>query len=82
MSITSQSKVGKGDSFFLGGGKIGVLLLHGLLQTPAEVRPPAKRFHDSGFTVSGVLLPGHGTTPENLNETSRQNGLEPVKKHI
>ncbi len=69
-----------GDSFFWDGGKIGVLLLHGLTATTAEVRPLAKRFHDAGFTVSGVLLPGHGTTPENLNETSRTEWLEASEK--
>ena len=70
----------EGDSFFWDGGKIGVLLLHGFTATTAEVRPLAKRFHDAGFTVSGVLLPGHGTTPENLNETSRTEWLEASEK--
>jgi len=70
----------EGDSFFWDGGEIGVLLLHGFTATTAEVRPLAKRFHDAGFTVSGVLLPGHGTTPENLNETSRTEWLEASEK--
>ena len=70
----------EGNSFFWDGGKIGVLLLHGLTATTAEVRPLAKQFHDAGFTVSGVLLPGHGTTPENLNETSRTEWLGASEK--
>ena len=60
----------EGGSFFWNGGEIGVLLIHGLTATTAEVWPLANRFHDAGLTVSGVLLPGHGTTPENLNQTS------------
>ena len=70
----------KGGSFFWEGGDIGVLLLHGLTATTAEVRPLAKRFHKAGFTVSGVLLPGHGTSPENLNQTHRKEWIAECEK--
>jgi len=70
----------EGGSFFWNGGKIGVLLLHGFTATTVEVRPLAKRFHEAGFTVSGVLLPGHGTTPENLNQTSWTEWIAASKK--
>ncbi|MBC8258736.1 MAG: alpha/beta fold hydrolase [SAR324 cluster bacterium] len=60
----------EGASFYWEGGKIGILLIHGFTATTAEVRPLAKRFNEAGYTVSAVLLPGHGTTPENLNKTS------------
>ena len=53
----------EGGSFFWRGGETGVLLLHGLTSTTAEVRPLAKRLLNEGYTVSGILLPGHGTTP-------------------
>lgn len=58
-----------GDPFLLQGNKTGVLLLHGLTATPAEVRLFADRLHEYGFTVAGPLLPGHGTTPQELNRT-------------
>ena len=61
----------EGGSFFWKGGETGVLLLHGLTATTAEVRPLAKRLLNEGYTVSGMLLPGHGTTPENLSHTHR-----------
>jgi len=70
----------EGGSFFWNGGEVGILLLHGLTATTAEVRPLAKRFHDQGFTVSGVLLPGHGTTPGNLNQTSRREWIAASEK--
>ena len=45
----------EGDAFFWKGGDKGILLIHGLTATTAEVRPLAKRFHDEGFTVSAVF---------------------------
>jgi len=70
----------EGGLFFWEGGADGVLLLHGLTATTAEVRPLAKRFHDEGFTVSAVLLPGHGTTPEKLNQTQRREWIAVCEK--
>lgn len=60
----------KGDSFLWENGPIGVLLLHGLTATTAEVRILARELHDRGYTVMGPLLPGHGTQPEELNKVS------------
>ena len=57
----------EGDSFFWEGGPVGVLLSHGYTATAAEVRLLAKVLHERGYTVSGPLLPGHGTTPQELN---------------
>ncbi len=65
----------EGDAFFWEGGSVGVLLLHGLTATPAEVRPLAKKLHQLGYTVAGPLLPGHGTTPDDLNQVSWQDWL-------
>ena len=66
----------EGGSFFWKGGEAGVLLLHGLTATTAEVRPLAKRLLNEGYTVSGILLPGHATTPENLSQTHREDWIK------
>lgn len=57
----------EGDSFFWEGGPIGVLLSHGFSATTAEVRLLARILNDHGYTVAGPLLPGHGTTPAEMN---------------
>ncbi len=59
-----------GEDFFWHGNKTGFLLIHGFTATTAEVRPFAQVLHEKGFTVSGPLLPGHGTHPEDLNKTT------------
>ncbi len=47
--------------------EVGILLIHGFTATTAEVRPLARRLHEAGYTVAAPLLPGHGTTPEDMN---------------
>ena len=58
----------EGTSFLLEGGINGVLLLHGLTATTAEVRLAAQDLHEHGYTVAAPLLPGHGTHPDDLNQ--------------
>lgn len=52
------------------GSNFGVLLVHGFLASPAEVRTLGDKLNDAGFTVLGVRLKGHGTSPWDLRERS------------
>lgn len=49
------------------GGSTGILLLHGYTAASPEMRPIGDYLADKGLTVVAPLLPGHGTTPEDLN---------------
>ena len=44
----------------------GVLLLHGLSDSPYSLRTLDELLHAEGFWVVGLRLPGHGTTPGGL----------------
>lgn len=44
----------------------GVLLVHGLTDSPYFMRPLAEFFAQNGFRVMAILLPGHGTRPGDL----------------
>jgi len=48
----------------------GVVLVHGLLASPAEMRPIGERLHAAGFHVIGVRVKGHGTSPWDLRDRS------------
>jgi esterase/lipase len=48
----------------------GVLLTHGLSDSPYSVRHLAAFFQQNGFRVMAVLLPGHGTQPGDLLEVT------------
>lgn len=69
-----------GDDFFWRGSTTGILLIHGLTASTAEVRPMAERLHQDGFTTAGPLLPGHGTHPDDLNRSTWHMWLEKVKQ--
>src|SRR6267143_2107413 len=59
------------DPFALGDGPDACLLLHGLTGSPAEMRPVGEALGAAGFRPAGPLLPGPGTTPEDLDTTTR-----------
>ena len=48
----------------------GVLLTHGLSDSPYFMRHLGAFFQENGFRVMAVLLPGHGTQPGDLLEVS------------
>lgn len=50
----------------------GVLLTHGLTDSPYFMRSLAKFFQKNCFRVMAVLLPGHGTRPGDLLDVSWQ----------
>jgi carboxylesterase len=70
----------EGDAFFWQAGPIGILLIHGFTATTAEVRPLAKKLFAKGYTISGPLLPGHGTYPRDLNRVTWKDWVAEVEK--
>lgn len=52
---------------FEGHRREGVLLLHGLTGTPAELRVLGETLASDGYTVHAPLLPGRGTRPEDMH---------------
>ncbi len=50
----------------MGDNNIGVLLIHGYMASPEEMRPLNEYLVKEGFTVYSVRLSGHGTSPEDL----------------
>jgi carboxylesterase len=51
------------------GQRVGVLLVHGFSGSPASLLPWGRHLAEQGFGVSVPLLPGHGTTWQDLNRT-------------
>ena len=73
---------GPADSFALGDGPDACLLLHGLTGSPAEVRPVGEALAAAGFRALAPLLPGHGTTPEDLYTTTHEDLLRAAQSAL
>ena len=54
------------EPFLYEAGEIGCLLVHGFTSTPFEMRGLGRYLAERGITVSAPLLPGHGTSPADL----------------
>ena len=59
---------------------LGIVLVHGFLASPAELRAFAKKLEAAGHPVVGVRLKGHGTSPWDLRDRSWQDWLESVRR--
>jgi carboxylesterase len=57
------------EPFAADGGPVGVLICHGFTGSPRTVRPWAEHLAAAGLTVRAPLLPGHGTTWQDMNRT-------------
>ena len=66
--------------FTLSGGKIGVLVIHGFTGSPVTIKPWANYLNQIGYTVAAPCLPGHGTTWQEMNETTWQDWYDEVEQ--
>lgn len=63
----------------IAGGKVGVLLIHGLCGTPAEMRFVAMGLARAGYTVHCPQLAGHGGSRGDVIETGWQDWYESAR---
>ncbi|HRW06932.1 MAG TPA: alpha/beta fold hydrolase [Caldilineaceae bacterium] len=63
-------------AFYLTGGEVGILLIHGFTGSASEFALLGPYLHERGLTVAVPLLPGHGTTPADLNRKRRQDWVD------
>jgi carboxylesterase len=77
--------VGAGDPFdFVGedGGDVGVICIHGFTGSPYEMRYLSTALARTGATVRGILLPGHGTSVDDLERTRWEDWAGAVEREV
>lgn len=62
--------------------KYGVLLVHGLLDCPFSLKDIATHLQAQGIVCRSVLLPGHGTRPDDLLSVNYQEWLSTLQYGI
>ncbi len=60
--------------------RAGILLIHGYMAAPAEMKPFARYLHAKGFNVYLPRLSGHGTAPEDLAATTYDQWIESAEE--
>lgn len=60
--------------------EIGVVLVHGFLASPAELRSYGEKLAALGYPVIGVRLRGHGTSPWDLRDRNWKEWLGSVRR--
>ncbi|MCJ8344419.1 alpha/beta fold hydrolase, partial [bacterium] len=62
--------------------EVGIILTHGYLASPEQVRPLAEYLHSLGYTVFCPRLRGHGTTPEDLKDRTLDDWYHNIERGI
>jgi esterase/lipase len=77
---TKSKEIGK--PFLIKGGsrKIGVVLVHGYMAAPFEVKRLAEFLGRNGLWIYGVRLKGHGTSPEDLAQSTYMDWVAAVER--
>ncbi len=72
------------ESFLLSGShETACLFIHGFTASPSEVFPVAHIIYQkTGFTVSGPLLPGHGCSPREMNQTCWEDWYGRIEQEV
>ena len=81
--FTGESKppdIGMPFFLHLPGSDTGVLLIHGMMAAPEEVREWANFLHEKGLTVYAPRLSGHGTSSKDLSVRSYNDWLDSVDR--
>lgn len=62
--------------------KYGALLIHGLFDSPFSLLDLGLQLQEKGIMSRAILLPGHGTTPDDLLKVTHQDWIQSVKYGI
>jgi carboxylesterase len=67
------------EPFACDGDGVGVVLCHGFTGSPRSMRPWAEHLAAAGFAVDLPLLPGHGTTWQDMSTTTTDDWFAEVE---
>jgi carboxylesterase len=82
-TLTQSQVMPGGEPFWFDGNEVGCLVCHGFTGTPQTVRYLGEYLaRQGGFTVSGPLLAGHGTRPEDMALCTAEDWIRDVERAL
>jgi esterase/lipase/1-acyl-sn-glycerol-3-phosphate acyltransferase len=75
---SKEKKIGKPYLIKGRSRDLGIVLVHGYMASPAEVKTLAQYFGEKGYWVYAPRLRGHGTSPEDLADRTYQEWITSV----
>ncbi|MGI8314193.1 alpha/beta hydrolase [Halobacillus mangrovi] len=66
------------DPIYFKGNEVGILVSHGFTGTTQSMRPLAEAYARAGYTVCAPRLKGHGTTPEDMEKSTKEDWIESI----
>ncbi|WP_010532014.1 alpha/beta fold hydrolase [Lentibacillus jeotgali] len=67
------------ETFYYPGNTTGILVIHGFTGTTQSMHYLGKQLAEEGFTVFGPRLSGHGTDPEDMEQSTYHDWIETVE---
>jgi carboxylesterase len=80
--MSDVGTIAKDYTYFIAGGRVGVLLIHGLAGTPTEMRYVANGMARAGCTVLCPQLAGHCGSAEDIKATTWQDWYDSAEEAL
>ncbi len=77
--MTKARTIATAEPFFIPGGKIGCLLVHGFTGTPKEMRMLGDSLSQEKFTILAPRLAGHATSVEDITRSHWEDWVASVE---
>jgi len=71
-----------GEPFLFKKGEVGCFLIHGWSSTPQELKELGEYLANNNISVYAPLLPGHGTSPDDLKKYVFEDWIEYAKEEL
>ncbi|MCP3030586.1 alpha/beta fold hydrolase [Halobacillus sp. A1] len=67
------------EEVFYEGNEIGILVCHGFTGTTQSMKPLVEAYAREGYSIAAPRLKGHGTSPEEMEETTYHDWIHSVE---
>ena len=82
MDSKAEPNLHKPFQYEADGSEAAVLMVHGILGSPAQFEDIAKALHSQGYAAAGVLLPGHGGSARAFAQAKTADWQQEVRQAV